>query len=136
LNPGWILKLRYIAAIFLQPSPLAAAAYGLLMVCCCCCCCMTAARLLWQLPLCPCACSYDFVEIKLNQDITVAENIVVDNNLPNFSDQTEGVLDLVPAGLGVLVMGSQHVDVTRNRIEVWGAPQLELQNRLHLWLGY
>jgi hypothetical protein len=48
----------------------------------------------------------------------VTGNIVLDNNTPNFAEEGEGVLELVPRGIGILVLGSQRVNVTRNRIEV------------------
>jgi hypothetical protein len=47
----------------------------------------------------------------------VTDNIVLDNNTPNFGED-EGALALVARGIGILVLGSQRVNVTRNRIEV------------------
>ncbi|WIA12139.1 hypothetical protein OEZ85_012212 [Tetradesmus obliquus] len=59
----------------------------------------------------------DFADTKRTQDVIVAENIVLDNNIPNFSDDPNLVLALLPRGIGIMVMGSQRVNVTRNRIE-------------------
>lgn len=61
--------------------------------------------------------SQDFADTKRTQDVIVAENIVLDNNIPNFSDDPNLVLALLPRGIGIMVMGSQRVNVTRNRIE-------------------
>jgi hypothetical protein len=55
--------------------------------------------------------------VKRNQDIVVANNIVTDNNMPNLSDG-EGMLELLPRGIGIMVMGSQRVAVRSNKIEV------------------
>ncbi|WIA32275.1 hypothetical protein OEZ86_003121 [Tetradesmus obliquus] len=58
----------------------------------------------------------DFLDIKRNQDIVVADNIVLNNSMPN-PGSGDGVLSILPQGIGVMVMGSQRVNVTRNRIE-------------------
>lgn len=55
------------------------------------------------------------LDSKVSLQTKVYDNIIEDNNLPNFSLEGE-IGDLVPEGTGILVLGGDEVEITNNTI--------------------